>query len=114
MKLQTKVACIVGLVVIVLGALQWERHTRIAPVTFEPTGWAAGDESARFPMAADLIRTRRLVGRTQSEIEKMLGNPTEKSAVGHWYYQLKGRWLYSELEIEWTPRKTVASARIDT
>ena len=104
-----------GLLIIALfagSALLVLRMTRVSQVPFGPAAWAEASEKARYPLALALLRDQTLPGLALEEVRELLGPPDEQD-VSVWFYQLKGRFLYSELTLEWSDGERVATARID-
>ncbi len=54
--------------------------------SFDPAAWQAAqpDQSTRAEMAADLVRSERLIGLTRAEVIALLGPPTATANFEPW------------------------------
>lgn len=84
-------------------------RAQAAPTPFDRTVWLQGEnaksssETPRLSMADGLVNTRDLIGKTRSEVEAMLGTPTQTNKFRNYdlVYWLGAERGYMSIDSEW-------------
>jgi hypothetical protein len=104
----------VAVVVVVLGAIALSTPRRRP---FDPVAWRAGDrqpEREREEMADDLVASRALLGKTRSEVVRLLGEPppTEYFRSFDLVYRLGMERGFMSIDSEWLVLKLGPDGRV--
>ena len=100
------VAIAVSILALSVGVLG---RAQAAPTPFDRTIWLQGEnakfssDAPRLSMADGLVSSRALLGKTRSEVEAMLGTPTQTNKFRdyHLVYWLGAERGYMSIDSEW-------------